>query len=223
MNPLLSFLVSFFKYFGLAGTVIILLAVIYSALGYQGRRQERYSLLNHFISELGEVGVSARAWVFNGAMIAAGLLLIPFIIGLGLVLGNVWGILSILAGLWAAISCSLVGVFPMNNLGPHSKAAISYFRGGLVMVVLFAVAIWLQPAGEVAVAGYANIFSLLAVAAYATFLVLLGRKPAKTEEAAPSFDPAAIPERPRFWLLPALEWAVFFSTVLWLFGVAMLS
>jgi hypothetical membrane protein len=224
MQPITGFLVAFFKYFGLAGTAIILLAVIYSALGYRGRRQEAYSLLNHFISELGEVGVSGRAWAFNAAMIAAGLLLVPFIIGLGLALGNLWGILSIFAGLWAAISCALVGVFPMNNLAAHSRAAISYFRGGLVMVVLFGVAIWLQPAGAAAVSGYANLFSLAAVAAYATFLILLGRKPKKTaEDPQSALDPAKVPERPRFWLLPALEWVVFFSTVLWLFGVAMLS
>jgi hypothetical protein len=33
-------------------------------------------------------------------------------------------------------------------------------------------------------------------------------------------DPEIVPERPLFWLLPFLEWLVFFATIFWLFGMA---
>ena len=47
-----------FSYLAMAGTGIVVLAIVYAAWMYRGKRGERYSLLNHFISELGEVGVS---------------------------------------------------------------------------------------------------------------------------------------------------------------------
>jgi hypothetical protein len=33
-------------------------------------------------------------------------------------------------------------------------------------------------------------------------------------------DPSVIPERPRFWGLPFMEWLVFFTTIFWLSGMA---
>ena len=59
------------RIFGTAGTGVIVLAIVYSALRYRGKRRERFSLLNHFISELGEVGVSSAAGVFNAGLILA--------------------------------------------------------------------------------------------------------------------------------------------------------
>jgi hypothetical protein len=67
----------------------------------------------------------------------------------------------------------------------------------------------------------ANLLSLLAVACYTSFLVLLTRS-GPEERPADQLDPGMTAERPRAWALPVLEWAVFFSTILWLFGVAVL-
>jgi hypothetical protein len=217
-----AFLLSSYKGFGLSGSLLIGLVVLAAALAYSGRGGERYSFFNHFISELGELGVSRGARAFNAALIAGGLLLAPFMIGLGLTLGSVWGLLALAAGLWAALSILLVGVFPMNDLGPHSRAATSFFRAGLVMEVLFSAAVLLQPAGSAVISPYVNLFSLLAAAAYGSFLYLLMRKPFG-EEVKNKLDPTINPQRPAFWLLPALEWAVFFTTILWMLGVAVFA
>jgi len=209
-----------FRYCGMGGCILLVLAVIWAALGYHGKRQETYSPFNHFISELGEVGVSRRAWAFNAGLIASGILLLPFMIGLGLTLDTVWGKLGILAGLWSAISIILVGVFSMDNITPHMRAAVSYFRGGLVTVFFFGVAILAQPAGRQAVPQYANILSLLAFAAYASFLILMGDHKVGGETGS-ILNPEDTPTRPRFWLFAILEWAVFFSTILWFFCIAL--
>ena len=66
---------------GFAGTGLVILAVFYSSLVYRGKRSERFSLLNHFISELGEVGISQAAWFFNSGLLLGGLA-----IGAGLVI-----------------------------------------------------------------------------------------------------------------------------------------
>ena len=88
-----------FELFGLLACLIVTAALIIPIPLYTGRAGERYSVLNHFVSELGEAGVSRAAGVFNGGMIAAGLLFIPFDIGMGLAVPNIWAKLGMIAGI----------------------------------------------------------------------------------------------------------------------------
>jgi hypothetical membrane protein len=205
--------------FGFAGTGLVILAVFYPALVYRGKGGERYSLLNHFISELGEVGVSRGAWFFNTGLLLGGLALLPYIIGLGISFGSLLGWLGTTAGIIAVLGVAAVGIFPMNNLKPHTIAAMTYFRAGLVMVLFFGLAILFQSAGRRVFPPAANLLSLLAFLAYGTFLTLPGIR-AKKEKPANPLDPEQRPERPQIWALPALEWMVFFSTIAWLSGMA---
>ena len=207
------------RIFSFAGIGLIVLASFYSALVYRGKRGERYSPLNHFISELGEVGVSHAAKVFNRGLFLGGLILLPYVIGLGMKFGSVLGWLGAVAGVIAVMGVAAVGVFPMDKLQPHTTAAMTYFRAGLVMVFFFGLAILFQPAEKAVVPLWANLLSLLAFLAYAAFLVLprLMKKEQKPMEA---LDPDQTPERPRIWALPILEWMVFFSSIVWLFGMA---
>ncbi len=206
--------------FGVAGSSIIIATTFVTALVYRGRKQERFSVLNHFVSELGERGVSRLAPLFNGGLIVGGLTLIPFIIGLGLTLDSVWAKLGLLAGVGAAAGCAAVGVFPMNDLAPHGKAAFTFFRLGLLTVLLFGVAIFAQPPASRVVPLAANIFGALAVLSYAAFLILVTRR-SVSHQTVEALNPEAMAERPRVWLLVILEWAIFFTTHLWFLGVAL--
>ena len=169
---------------------------------YRGKRGERYSLFNHFISELGEVGVSKAARFFNTGLILGGLVLLPYIIGLGMKFGSLLGWLGTAAGIIAVLGVAGVGVFPMNNLKPHVLAAMTYFRAGLVMVLFFGLAILFQPAGKAVIPPAANLLSLLAFLAYGAFLAL-PRLRKKEQRPAELLDPEQTPERPRVWALPA--------------------
>ena len=215
-----NFLIPIYPYCGLAGCTIIVLAVIFSGLSYHGKRGEPYSVFNHFISELGERGISDRADVFNLGLIAGGLILIPFSLGLGSEVGGTWALLGGLAGVVTAGACAFVGIFPMNNLSAHTKAAMTYFRAGLLMVLLFTLAIALQPAEKTVVPKLSFFFGLVTCAAYIAFLALL-RGGNVSQQISDSFNPDVLPERPGYWALPAVEWVVFFSTVLWFFGIAL--
>ena len=63
------------------------------------------------------------------------------------------------------------------------------------------------------------LFGLLACAAYIAFLAMLrGRN--VTERIPDLLNPEALPERPRYWAMAAVEWAIFFSTVVWFFALA---
>jgi hypothetical membrane protein len=203
---------------GFTGTGLIVLAVLYPIFLYHGKHGERFSLFNHFISELGEVGVSRAAWFFNAGLLLAGLVMLPYIVGLGIAFSSPLGWLGTAAGVIAVLGVAAVGVFPMNNIQPHTAAATTYFRAGLVMVFFFGLAIFFQPSGKAIIPQAANLLSLLAFLAYGAFLTLpLFRK--KKETPSGNLDPEQEPERPRIWAVPTLEWLVFFSTIAWLFGM----
>jgi hypothetical membrane protein len=165
------------------------------------------------------VGVSRGARAFNAGLIVGGLLLLPFVIRLGIVLGSLLGWIGAFFGVIAALGVTAVGLFPMNNLKPHGRAAFTFFRGGLAMVLVFGLAILFQPAGRVMIPKVASLLSLLATIAFASFLFLPMIKKSDTKP-TDVLDPEIIPERPRFWALPFLEWLVFFATIFWLFGMA---
>ena len=208
-----------FPLFGILGTLIIILGIGTSALRYQGKQGERFSLLNHFISELGEVGVSPSASLFTLGMILGGLTLLPYMIGLGFRFASLAGWLGSATGVVAVLAVAAVGIFPVNNLTAHIRAAMTYFRAGLVMVICYALAILFQPAGPGTLPQAANVLSLLAFIPYAGFLFLSGRR--YDQNGSEALDPQMESERPRISLLPILEWAVFFTTILWLLGMAL--
>jgi hypothetical membrane protein len=203
---------------GLVGTGLIILAVLYPALVYRGKCGERYSLLNHFISELGEVGVSRAAWLFNSGLLLGGLILLPYMINLGISFGSFLGWLGTAAGILAVLGVAAVGIFPMNNLKPHTIAALTYFRSGLLMVFFYGLAIIFQTGGRTPIPQGANLLSVLAFLAYGAFLVF-PMATNRVKDPADILDPEQIPERPRIWPLAALEWLVFFCTIVWMLGM----
>lgn len=214
------------RFFGLAGAGSAALGALAAGLAYRGRQGERYSIFNHFISELGEVGVSRRAWAFNLGLIACGLLLLPCALGLGLLIDGVWAKLGMAAGACAALSVALVGAYPMNRLTPHICAAMSYFRCGLAMVLLFSIAIAAQPQ-PAALPRLVSLLGAPAVLSFAAFLAYARVRPsgAGVKDGAQSGQHPLAPllaARPRFWTLAVLEWAVFLTTVPWLLAVALL-
>jgi len=210
-----------FRLFCYIGLCLIVLGIVFSAARYRGRQGEKYSILNHFISELGEVGINPAARAFNLSLLLGGVMTLPFVIGLGIKLGSILGWLGMIAGLTTTLGVAAVGVFPMNKLEPHIKAAQTYFRAGLVMVLFFGLAILFQPAGRKVIPPVANLFSLLAFIAYASFLFLVKpRRPEGETRITNPLDPQEEPVRPRIWLFPMLEWGVFFATLVWLLGMA---
>ncbi len=217
-KPLLERFIRATPLLAAAGSLLACIAVLASALAYSGKQAESYSLLNHFISELGEVGVSRAAWVFNAGLVAAGALLIPCAVGLGLRLRTVWSLLGTAAGISAGVFLAGVGVFPMNNLPPHAFTAMWFFRAGLATVLLFGIAFAAQRRDRLRGRAVAVLFSAIAAASYTVFLFA-----ASPPEAGASSLDASFALRPRVWPLAALEWMVFFATILWFLGVSLLT
>jgi hypothetical membrane protein len=204
-----------FHWFGIAGSVLMLACVIIAMVAYVGTEGQRYSPLNHFISELGLVGVSRLALVFNAGLVASGVLYLPFTLGLGAAIGGWWAAAGTLAGLVAAVAVACVGFFPMNDLPPHIAAAMTFFRSGLLTVLLFGIAIQRQRPGRLAVDRRANVAGVVAVLAFAGFLLWMQLQPGS----ASGFSEGVIVDRPAVWPSAILEWSILVAMVAWFFVV----
>jgi hypothetical membrane protein len=208
---------TFFQLVSSAGALFAVLGSIVAGAAYRGRLGEPYSPFNHFISELGEVDVSKTAWAFNAGLILSGLCLLPACISLGLLIPGVWSAVGMLAGIVSAVSLALVGVFPMNRPTPHIRAAVTYFRLGLVMVFSFTLAIALQPETQLVLPRLFSLAGLPAILAFTYFLVY-----SRVSYAAPQ-NPLSPLEtaRPQVWTMAVAEWAIFLTTVPWLLVIAL--
>ncbi len=206
--------------FGWLGCLLIFSASFIAALAYRGKDGERYSVFNHYISELGEFEVSRLAWVFNFGLIFGGVLFVLMMIGLGLRMASVWGLVASSMGVIAGVFCALVGIFPMNQMKQHSFVAMTYFRAGLLTVLFYTIAVFTQPGDSRVLPLYVNIFSLLAFLSYALFIILVDRAEKQKNSDETVLDTGEVITRQKFWLIPFLEWLVFLTTLLWFLAVA---
>jgi len=190
-----------FVLLSLAGSLFAVIGSLVSTLAYRGKNGERYSPLNHFISELGEAGVSKLAWAFNLGLILSGLSLIPACILLGMHIPGFLAQVGMITGLIAALSLALVGVFPMNNLKPHGIAAVTFFRFGLLMVLTFSIAIAAQTQDSLILPRLYSLAGLPAILACSSFLILISKAAPNTQDPLqPTME-----ARPEFWVTPVVE------------------
>ena len=203
------------SYIGQAGVLILLLSALMPAAFYIGRENETYSFLNHFISELGEIGVSPLAYIFNGGLILGGICISSFMLGMAIHIGGSWGLILGAIGLVTGISATLVGVFPMNQLEIHTTIANTFFYGGLLAALGYTLYVIFSSDPRLpkitAITGGAT---MIAFAAFVWFL------PAPLEDGQSISE--ILKNRPEIWTLPILEWVVFLCVMGWIGSTASL-
>ena len=201
------------SYMAQVGVLIILLCVLITASFYIGRQNEAYSFLNHFISELGEIGVSPLAYLFNGGLILGGLFTSCFMLGMALHIGGSWGLCLGIVGLVTSITVTLVGIYPMNQLEIHMVTANTFFRGGLLVALVYSLYILCSRQPQLPkVTAIASGITMLAFALFLWFL------PASQEGSGSIVE--ILKNRPEIWALPILEWFVFLSVMVWIASTA---
>lgn len=197
---------------GIVGALAVTVASVVAALAYTGTAGERYSPLDHWVSELGEVGVSELAPLFNIGLLVGGVCFGVFMVGLAAVrrgrLGLAYGAIGAAAGL----AGGLVGVFPMNELEPHALAAFGFFNLAWIAVALASLdfvrrrdprfPVWLSVVGAAA------------AVAFVTFLLSVQGSDAGDEALA------APDARPELGLAAALEWLTIVGILAWAFLTA---
>jgi len=205
----------FASYIGQAGIFILLLSVSIAVAFYVGKQNETYSFLNHFISELGEKGVSPLAYIFNGGLILGGACISFFMLGLAMHIGNSWGLILGAIGLVTGLSATLVGVFPMNQLEIHTAIANTFFYGGLLVALGYTLYVVFSPEPRLPkITALTGGVTMLAFAAFVWFL------PAPLEDGQSIHE--ILKNRPEIWTLPILEWVVFLCVLVWIGSTASL-
>lgn len=193
---------------GILAVCILLLSSLVTGIAYRGRAGQRFSPFNHFISELGQPGVSRLSAFFNVSMMTCGVLAVVFMAGIALLLKRRAVYLAASTGILAGIAALLVGAFPINHGSVHTGVSIFFFYASLTSVIIFAVIIaadrgrlmprWLLIPGFASFA----LFSLLLLVIRAS--------------AAPTaiLDPNIV-SRPDIWAAAVLEWLSVLSLAAW--------
>jgi hypothetical membrane protein len=197
---------------GMMGPGIIALGMIISTLAYTGVDGQTYSPLNHFVSELGEVGVSSMSGAFNWSLIFGGLITIPFMVYLA---GQIrfwirWplGILGVLTAVFAV----LVGIFPMNYVNPHTFAALTFFNLGLTVAILYSLVILFssrQPFPK-----WLAIPGLLYALTFTWFSFFPSAIPAEIDFEAGMAG--FLSNRPDLFALAVIEWVMVLAILIWI-------
>lgn len=194
---------------GLIGSSVIALGSVVTALAYTGSKGQPYSPLNHFVSELGQLSVSRLAVVFNTSLIVGGVCFVVFILGLAAAgqgwLRYLYGLVGVIAGIGGAF----VGVFPMDYLGVHSLAALTFFMLGLVTVLLASIDFVRRP--DPRFPRVLSAVGAVTVAAFAIFLVILF---------GGDDDLSHPDERVAVWPLTIFEWQLIVGILSWVFLTA---
>lgn len=194
---------------GLLGSSVIALGSLITAIVYSGSKGEPYSPLNHFVSELGEIGVSQLAMVFNIALRLGGAGFVVFMAGLAVTrtgrLRYLYGPTGVIAGIGGA----LVGVFPMNDLDKHALAALTFFVLGLVTVLLASIDFVRAP--DPRFPRWLSWLGGATVVAFGIFLAIL------FGEAGGLAHPE---ERAAIWPLTIFEWLLIVGILAWVFLTA---
>jgi hypothetical membrane protein len=198
---------------GLFGATVIAVGSIITAIGYSGSDGESYSPFSHWVSELGETGVSGLAPIFNVSLMIGGVSFVVFMVGLAVTrtgwLRLAYGTLGVIAGL-AGIG---VGTFPMNQLDQHALAALTFFNLGWITVGLASIDFFI--ARDSRFPRWLSLIGALTVVAFIGFLVSLQTEGLVGEEALAPPD-----VRRAFWIVPILEWALIVGILAWVFLTA---
>jgi hypothetical membrane protein len=193
---------------GFVGSVFFMVASVIAALAYTGSAGQAFSPLNHWVSELGEIGVSALAIVFNVGLFIGGLAFALFMAALGLLRRSrlAWTYAAI--GFVAGVSCALVGVFPMNNRTIHIVVALGFFVLGWIAVALASIDIWRRPDAR-----FARWLPVLGAVTVALFLLFLSVY-------IPYLYTGTGDDRPAFSTATILEWLVAIGLIGWVLAAS---
>jgi hypothetical membrane protein len=197
---------------GLVGGTVITAGSVVTAVVYRGADGERYSPLNHFVSELGELAHSELAAVFNLSLIGGGVCFAVFMSGLA---ASRPGILRVLAGgigAVAGLGGSFVGVFPMDYAVQHGLAASTFFNLGWIAVGLASIDFVIHRDPR-----FPRPLALVGLATVAAFIGFLRELGASTN---PSGGLASPDVRPDVWALTTLEWLTIAGIVGWVLLVS---
>jgi hypothetical membrane protein len=192
---------------GIVGGSVIAVGSIATASVYRGADGERYSPLNHFVSELGELAHSEMARTFNLSLIAGGVCFAVFMSGLATSRPGVLRVAAGGVGIVAGVAGSFVGIFPMDHLDRHTRAAMTFFNLGWIAVGLASLDFVVRPDRR-----FPRPLAVVGLATVAAFIGFLREVRMSTTPEGALDGPV---NRPAVWAMPTLEWLTIIGIVGW--------
>jgi hypothetical membrane protein len=199
---------------GMAGALAIGAGSLVAELAYRGSQGEAYLPLNHYVSELGEAGVSRLAPVFNAGLIAGGLCFATFILGLARVRGGTAGLAFGATGVLAGLAGALVGVFSVNDIDRHTLATYAFFNLGWVTLAIASADFVLRRDRR-----FPEWLAVLGAVAVATFLTFIVTYVVSAGGSGEGLEGPTV--RPDVSLATTLEWAAIAGILVWTFATGM--
>lgn len=207
----------------LIGSIIIMIGLTIPQIFFTGINGEPYSLINHFVSELGWIYVSELALLFNLCLFIGGILIIPFMIYLKSIIKHNLMKLACFFGLLSAIGCCFVAIFPMDieSLFEHALFATIFFVGSATMMVLFSISIVREKEKK-----FPKYFALIGiiVAFLNISLVIIDSNDPLFNMIEFNVQQYLISNiRPDFWLIALIEWFIVLSHLISLMIIALFA
>jgi hypothetical protein len=196
------------------------MGIILSANAYSGPSGKKYSMLNHYISELGVVSLSELYTAFNTGIIIGGICIAIFFFGFSFIFRGTLGKVGSIIGSFSGIFGTLVGFFPWDgNSKMHVISATGFFYGGMISIFLLTLALILEK-NEV-LPKYLILLGIIGTICFILFnynivdfiIAFLNREPSGNYSL----------ERIRpdgFWGIAFFEWMSFISFAVWLLCAA---
>ncbi len=197
---------------GIATCSLLYIVIIITAIPFHGQQGQSYSILNHFISELGSFNYSDYHRVYNTGLIIAACGFGIFIYGIKTYSTTKHTRNGMAVGLLSSALCVGVGLVPEDYRFPHLILALSFFSMMTVATAFFAWSIWKEK--ENPFPNYLAIHGFLVPISFTLFMMM-----PKGLMAVKRVQGAAF-ERPLIWWLPFLEWIIFFTFTSWIINMS---
>lgn len=206
---------------GLMGTSIILIGFILSGWAFRNMFGKRYSILNYYISELGDPNHSEWAIVFNICLIVGGLLLTIFMIKIAVLYPGKTGKWGAILGGITGIGGSLVGIIPLNFGVYHGIPATTFFYGGMISATYFTIVIfrdsrqiipkWMAYLGVVIIIIYI-IFNMIGLQGFSFSDLFVDYHHSPMDLYRPTV----------FWPIAFFEWLAVLGSIIWILLMALI-
>ena len=143
---------------GILGPIIAISAVLISVYLHPG-----FSWTDDYLSDLGELGTSYN-FVFNLGLIAAGIALLLFVLGLPELVKRGMGQVGVVLIAVSMLSLVGIGAFPLGT-SPHAAVSVTFFALPLIAFLLIGVDLVREPSerkwGAISLLAGVGLISLL--------------------------------------------------------------
>jgi len=197
---------------GIFACLTLYSSIAISAYSFKGLQGQSFSLLNHFISDLGNFNLSSNFNLFNAGVVLAGIGFGVFAYGCDGLIHSKLAKASVVIAIIASVLLMGVGLVP-TTAGPlHLIIALSFFILMTLGLALYSLCIW-QTSNSPFPKSSA-LYGLLSPISLFIFMLMPKDLLALEEEQGALFD------RPDFWGLAFSEWTVFFFLTSWVLVIS---